>query len=158
MTPAERAFPDGFVRGTATAAHQADSAQHALHEVLAPQGWVLLNFLMDSRTRLGRFRDFRISNYQLMMQPIDACQRYTIDEILELPNVKEPRRPVPPADRGVRGPAAALQHRPRERGRRRPAPRGGHPRREPLHGLRVARAVAVVDGRQPWWLFRPLGT
>jgi hypothetical protein len=26
---------------------------------------VLLNFLMDSRTGLGRFRDFRISNYHL---------------------------------------------------------------------------------------------
>ena len=45
MTPAECAFPDGFVRGTA--------------------------------------------NYQLMMQLIDACRRYTIDEILELPDVKE---------------------------------------------------------------------
>jgi nanoRNase/pAp phosphatase (c-di-AMP/oligoRNAs hydrolase) len=50
---------------------------------------VLLNFLMDSRTGLGRFRDFRISNYQLMMQLIDACQRHDIDEILELPDVKE---------------------------------------------------------------------
>ena len=50
---------------------------------------MLLNFLMDSRTGLGRFRDFRISNYQLMMQLIDACRHYTIDEILELPDVKE---------------------------------------------------------------------
>jgi nanoRNase/pAp phosphatase (c-di-AMP/oligoRNAs hydrolase) len=71
------------------AVDQADSAQYSLDEVLHPKGWVLLNFLMDSRTGLGRFRDFRISNYQLMMQLIDACQHYHIDEILELPDVKE---------------------------------------------------------------------
>jgi nanoRNase/pAp phosphatase (c-di-AMP/oligoRNAs hydrolase) len=71
------------------AVDQADSAQYSLEEVLHPERWVLLNFLMDSRTGLGRFREFRISNYQLMMQLIDACQRHGIDEILELPDVKE---------------------------------------------------------------------
>jgi nanoRNase/pAp phosphatase (c-di-AMP/oligoRNAs hydrolase) len=71
------------------AVDQADSAQYSLEEVLAPTGWVLLNFLMDSRTGLGRFRDFRISNYQLMMQLIEACQDHHIDEILQLPDVKE---------------------------------------------------------------------
>jgi nanoRNase/pAp phosphatase (c-di-AMP/oligoRNAs hydrolase) len=71
------------------AVDQADSAQYSLEEVLAPTGWVLLNFLMDSRTGLGRFRDFRISNYQLMMQLIEACQHHRIDEILALPDVKE---------------------------------------------------------------------
>jgi nanoRNase/pAp phosphatase (c-di-AMP/oligoRNAs hydrolase) len=44
---------------------------------------------MDSRTGLGRFRNFRISNYQLMMQLIDFCRDHDIDEILELPDVKE---------------------------------------------------------------------
>jgi len=48
-----------------------------------------LSFLMDPRTGLGRFRDFRISNYQLMMQLIDDCMRLSIDEILETPDVKE---------------------------------------------------------------------
>jgi nanoRNase/pAp phosphatase (c-di-AMP/oligoRNAs hydrolase) len=71
------------------AVDQADSAQYSLEEVLHPTGWVLLNFLMDSRTGLGRFRDFRISNYQLMMQLIDACQHHGIDEVLRLPDVKE---------------------------------------------------------------------
>jgi nanoRNase/pAp phosphatase (c-di-AMP/oligoRNAs hydrolase) len=71
------------------AVDQADSAQYSLEEVLAPTGWVLLNFLMDSRTGLGRFREFRISNYQLMMHLIDACQHYTVEEILRLPDVKE---------------------------------------------------------------------
>jgi len=72
------------------AVDQADSAAYALDDILDPQGWTLLNFLMDSRTGLGRFREFRISNYQLMMLLIDAClQLQTVDEILELPDVRE---------------------------------------------------------------------
>lgn len=72
-----------------TAVDQADSAQYSQEEVLHPQGWTLLNFLMDARTGLGRFKDFRISNYTLMMQLIDYCKNHTIAEILALPDVKE---------------------------------------------------------------------
>jgi nanoRNase/pAp phosphatase (c-di-AMP/oligoRNAs hydrolase) len=57
--------------------------------VLHPKGWTLLNFLMDARTGLGRFRDFRISNYQLMMALIDACRTMGVHEILALPDVRE---------------------------------------------------------------------
>jgi nanoRNase/pAp phosphatase (c-di-AMP/oligoRNAs hydrolase) len=72
------------------AVDQADAAQYALEDILHPEGWTLLNFLMDSRTGLGRFRDFRISNYQLMMQLIDAClEIQNVDEILRLPDVAE---------------------------------------------------------------------
>ena len=71
------------------AVDKADSAQFTLDEVLDPQGWVLLNFLMDARTGLGRFRHFRISNYDLMMQLIDYCRNHTIEQILELPDVAE---------------------------------------------------------------------
>jgi nanoRNase/pAp phosphatase (c-di-AMP/oligoRNAs hydrolase) len=71
------------------AVDKADSAQFSRDEVLDPKGWVLLNYLMDSRTGLGRFHDFRISNYQLMMQLIEYCRDHTIDQILELPDVKE---------------------------------------------------------------------
>ena len=71
------------------AVDKADSAQFSRDEILHPTGWVLLNYLMDSRTGLGRFRDFRISNYQLMMELIDCCRTQTIDEIMELPDVKE---------------------------------------------------------------------
>ena len=45
----------------------------SMEDILDPEGWILLSFLMDPRTGLGRFRDFRISNYQLMMQLIDSC-------------------------------------------------------------------------------------
>ena len=72
------------------AVDQADSAAYGLDDILAPEGWTLLNFLMDSRTGLGRFREFRISNYQLMMQLIDACiDHQDVDEILALPDVAE---------------------------------------------------------------------
>ncbi len=72
-----------------TAVDQADSAQFSRDDVLLPQGWVLLNFLMDSRTGLGRFREFSISNYQLMMKLIEACRDHDINAILELPDVRE---------------------------------------------------------------------
>lgn len=71
------------------AVDQADSAQYSREDILEPQGWVLLNYIMDARTGLGRFRDFRISNYALMMSLISCCASYTIEEILALPDVKE---------------------------------------------------------------------
>ena len=72
-----------------SAVDKGDSADFTLDEILNPKGWVLLHFLMDARTGLGRFREFRISNYNLMMELIDYCLDHTIDEILELPDVKE---------------------------------------------------------------------
>ena len=71
------------------AVDQADSARFTRDEILDPQGWVLLNFLMDSRTGLGRFRDFRISNYDLMMQLIERCRDSAIEEVLALADVRE---------------------------------------------------------------------
>jgi nanoRNase/pAp phosphatase (c-di-AMP/oligoRNAs hydrolase) len=71
------------------AVDKGDSAQFSREEILDPEGWDLLNFLMDARTGLGRFRQFSISNYQLMMQLIDFCRNHVSDEILALPDVKE---------------------------------------------------------------------
>ncbi|MFT6269402.1 MAG: nanoRNase/pAp phosphatase (c-di-AMP/oligoRNAs hydrolase) [Alphaproteobacteria bacterium] len=71
------------------AVDKADAGQFSRDEILNPQGWVLLNYLMDSRTGLGRFREFRISNYQLMMELIDYCRNHTIEEIIMLPDVQE---------------------------------------------------------------------
>ncbi|MBS2019035.1 MAG: exopolyphosphatase [Deltaproteobacteria bacterium] len=68
---------------------KADAARFTREEILKPTGWVLLNYLMDPRTGLGRFREFRISNYQLMMDLIDACLELPIEKILALPDVKE---------------------------------------------------------------------
>jgi nanoRNase/pAp phosphatase (c-di-AMP/oligoRNAs hydrolase) len=71
------------------AVDKADSAGFSREDVLNPRGWELLSFLMDARTGLGRFREFRVSNYQLMMMLIDCCRDLDIEEILALPDVKE---------------------------------------------------------------------
>lgn len=71
------------------AVDKGDSAQFSEGEVLDPKGWDLMNFLMDARTGLGRFREFRVSNYQLMMDLIDYCRDHSIDDILALPDVDE---------------------------------------------------------------------
>jgi nanoRNase/pAp phosphatase (c-di-AMP/oligoRNAs hydrolase) len=78
-------IPDDMI----LAVDQGDSAQYEMDDILKPKGWSLLNFLMDARTGLGRFRNFRVSNYQLMMDLIDHCRDKSIDKILELPDVKE---------------------------------------------------------------------
>ena len=71
------------------AVDKADAAKFNESEILDPQGWILLSFLMDPRTGLGRFREFRISNYELMMQLIDLCLDHSVDEILAHPDVAE---------------------------------------------------------------------
>jgi nanoRNase/pAp phosphatase (c-di-AMP/oligoRNAs hydrolase) len=71
------------------AVDKGDAAQFSLDEILHPTGWVMLNFLMDPRTGLGRFREFEISNYQLMMQLIDVIVAMSIDEVFENPHVAE---------------------------------------------------------------------
>jgi nanoRNase/pAp phosphatase (c-di-AMP/oligoRNAs hydrolase) len=82
------AFPQAWDEMMA-AVDKADAAHFSIEEILEPQGWVMLNFLMDARSGLGRFHDFRISNYQLMMDLIGHCTSKSIDEILELPDVAE---------------------------------------------------------------------
>ena len=81
-------FPDVSEEMMA-AVDKADSAQFSQQEIMDPTGWVLLNYLMDARTGLGRFREFRISNYDLMMKLIDACIALPVTEILRLPDVAE---------------------------------------------------------------------
>ena len=71
------------------AVDKGDSAQFSEEEILEPTDWVLMNFIMDARTGLGRFRDFKISNYQLMMKLIDACKDHSIEEILQMEDVAE---------------------------------------------------------------------
>ncbi len=71
------------------AVDKGDSADFTEDEILNPTGWVLMNFLMDARTGLGRFHNFRISNYDLMMKLIDFCVDHSIEDVLKLPDVKE---------------------------------------------------------------------
>lgn len=83
-----KAFPAAW-DDMMVAVDKADSAQFSREEILHPTGWVLLNYLMDARTGLGRFRDFRIANYALMMDLIDYCKNHNIDQVMQLPDVKE---------------------------------------------------------------------
>ncbi len=71
------------------AVDKVDSGNLTVEEVMNPEGWILIGFLMDPRTGLGRWRRFTISNYQLMEKLMRACQSMTTEEILALPDVRE---------------------------------------------------------------------
>lgn len=71
------------------AVDKVDSGNLTIDDVMNPQGWVLVGFLMDPRTGLGRWRQFTIPNYLLMEKLMDACRTMTTQEILDLPDVKE---------------------------------------------------------------------
>jgi nanoRNase/pAp phosphatase (c-di-AMP/oligoRNAs hydrolase) len=72
------------------ATNKIDSAQLSMEDILDPKGWVMLGFIMDNRTGLGRFRSFRVSNYQLMMDLVDILRKEkNIDDILRHPDVAE---------------------------------------------------------------------
>jgi len=82
------AFPE-IPESLLDAVDKVDSAQFTSEEILDPQGWILLGFLMDSRTGLGRFRDFGVSNYQLLMALVDNFAKLDVADILRLPDVAE---------------------------------------------------------------------
>ena len=84
----EKTFPAAW-NEMMDAVDKGDSAQYNINEILKPRGWSLMNFIMDARTGLGRFREFRISNYDLMMELIEKCKTLSIDEIIDLPDVQE---------------------------------------------------------------------
>ena len=71
------------------AVDKVDSGDLTYDEIMNPQGWILVGFLMDPRTGLGRWRQFTVSNYQLMEKLMIACRDMTTDQILAMPDVKE---------------------------------------------------------------------
>ena len=75
--------------GLMWAVDKSDSADFSVDEILKPEGWVLLSYIMDARTGLGRFRDYRISNLELMRDMIGYCRNMTVDQILAVPDVQE---------------------------------------------------------------------
>jgi nanoRNase/pAp phosphatase (c-di-AMP/oligoRNAs hydrolase) len=75
--------------GLMDAVDRCDSGNLNQDEILHPKGWILLSFIMDPRTGLGRFKDYRISNYALMKDMIKYCRTMGIDQILENPDVQE---------------------------------------------------------------------
>jgi nanoRNase/pAp phosphatase (c-di-AMP/oligoRNAs hydrolase) len=71
------------------AVDKVDSANLTAQEIAEPKGWILLGFIMDPRTGLGRFKEFRVSNYQLMLDMIDYCRTMKAEDILKLHDVDE---------------------------------------------------------------------
>ncbi|MBK9974627.1 MAG: exopolyphosphatase [Planctomycetes bacterium] len=71
------------------AVDKSDSAQFTREEILDPQGWNLLSFIMDARTGLGRFHDFKISNKDLMKKLIELIRKTPLPQILQDPDIKE---------------------------------------------------------------------
>jgi len=66
-----------------------DSANLTSDEILNPSGWILLGFIADPRTGLGRIHSFTISNLDLMVKLSKATFSKPIEEILEMSDVKE---------------------------------------------------------------------
>jgi nanoRNase/pAp phosphatase (c-di-AMP/oligoRNAs hydrolase) len=79
----------GHLQEMMAAVDKSDSGRLTVDEITNPQGWILLSFIADPRTGLGRFRDYRISNYQLMDDLIEYCGKISIEEILRIPDVAE---------------------------------------------------------------------
>jgi oligoribonuclease NrnB/cAMP/cGMP phosphodiesterase (DHH superfamily) len=82
-------FSSGKFREFVSAVDVSDSANFELKDILEPKGWALLSFVMDPRTGLGRYKDYRISNYQLMLDMIEYCRELPVGVILEKPDVQE---------------------------------------------------------------------
>lgn len=82
-------FKNDHLKDLVIAVDKSDSAKFTKEEILDPAGWVLLSFVMDPRTGLGRYKDYTISNYALMLDMIDYCRKKTDRQILELPDIKE---------------------------------------------------------------------
>ncbi|MDR0496948.1 MAG: exopolyphosphatase [Treponema sp.] len=70
-------------------ADKMDSADLTPDEIMHPSGWVLLGFLTDPRTGLGRIHNFTISNLDLMKKLAKATFSKPIDEILAINDVRE---------------------------------------------------------------------
>ena len=84
----EKTFGDHFIP-LLEAVNKTDSANLSIDEIVNAEQWKLLSFIMDPRTGLGRFADYRISNYQLMLDMIEYCRTKTADEILQITDIQE---------------------------------------------------------------------
>lgn len=71
------------------AVDKADSAQFSEEDILAPDPWTMLNFILDPRTGLSRFEHFEISHEQLMKDMMVYVRHHPVEEILTIPDVEE---------------------------------------------------------------------
>jgi hypothetical protein len=71
------------------AVDKADSAQFSESEILAPEGWTILNFILDPRTGLSRIESFDVPHEQLMRDMMVYCRHHPVEEILQIPDVNQ---------------------------------------------------------------------
>ncbi len=71
------------------AVDKVDSGQLTMDEIVNPKGWILMGFIMDPRTGLGRHKEFSIGNVELMEELMDSCRDYDIGQLMMLPDVAE---------------------------------------------------------------------
>ncbi|MFO7838862.1 MAG: exopolyphosphatase [Desulfosalsimonadaceae bacterium] len=68
---------------------KADSGQFTKDEILHPDGWPLLNFLIDKRTGIEDWGSYRIGEEQFKLDIIGYCLQMPIQQILAVPDVME---------------------------------------------------------------------
>lgn len=67
----------------------ADSAAFTMEDVLIPEDWLLLHFIVDPRTGLEDFKTFEVPRDVMMRALITYCRHTPISEIIEHPDVSE---------------------------------------------------------------------
>ncbi len=75
--------------GLLPAVDKSDSAQFTISDILEPAGWVLLSFIVDARSNLGRYDGYRISSHRLLRDLIGYCRTEEVDDILAIQDVQE---------------------------------------------------------------------
>jgi len=84
----KEAFPN-ISEDLLDAVDQADSAQYSEKDILAPEKWTLLNFIIDPHTGLEGISGFSIPHNALLYNLMTYCRHNPIEEILALPDVVE---------------------------------------------------------------------
>ena len=81
-------FP-AYTRAMMAAVDKADAGRFTLKDVLYPKGWTLLHFLLDPRTGLERFRNFRLSIEETLIGLSDLCRTQHIGRVMRDPDIIE---------------------------------------------------------------------
>ncbi|MBF0119937.1 MAG: exopolyphosphatase [Desulfobacterales bacterium] len=85
----QKTYSDSHFVDLIDAVDKIGHAELNTEEIFKPKGWVLLAFIIDPRTGLERYKGYKINFQQFMIDIIDYCRTKSIDEILEMDDVKE---------------------------------------------------------------------
>ena len=82
-------FPHQKYYSLMEAVDKCDSGQFNMREIMAPTGWILINFLIDPRTGITNNDAFKSNHTNFLKQLVGWCQEHTIEEIIEFNEVKQ---------------------------------------------------------------------